>query len=186
MWNMFQWFHYHHSLAKKRPPQKSAHPYFWPNSCILKINLCQLFFRATLKVRLDSCLSLLLKWTTSHQNECTFQKIHSLSMEGLIHKWKQALLAPPQLPSQNFRCTLRAGWPLKIKPLPPLLNSYLRPDWSELRMEFERRTASSTMHIWGKKLRAILHRSLFHETVSHCQTFNGVPMVSTLERFHCT
>ena len=28
-------------------------------------NLCQLLFRATLKVSLDSCLSLLLEWTTS-------------------------------------------------------------------------------------------------------------------------
>ena len=31
---------------------------------VSQINLCQLLFRATLKVRLDSCLSLLLEWTT--------------------------------------------------------------------------------------------------------------------------
>ena len=49
---------------------------------VSQTNLCQLLFRTTLKVRLDSCLSLLLEWTTLHQNECTFQKIHSLSMGG--------------------------------------------------------------------------------------------------------
>ena len=31
---------------------------------VSQISLCQLLFRATLKVRLDSCLSLLLEWTT--------------------------------------------------------------------------------------------------------------------------
>ena len=44
-------------------------------------NLCQLLFRATLKVRLDSCLSLLLEWTAP-KKECAFQKIHSLSTGG--------------------------------------------------------------------------------------------------------
>ena len=53
-------------------------------------NLCQLLFRATLKDRLDSCLSLL---SELRQNERTFKIIHSLSTGG--HKWKQALLAPP-------------------------------------------------------------------------------------------
>ena len=31
---------------------------------VSQINLCQLLFRPTLKLGLDSCLSLLLKWTT--------------------------------------------------------------------------------------------------------------------------
>ena len=31
---------------------------------VSQISLCQLLFKATLKVRLDSCLSLLLEWTT--------------------------------------------------------------------------------------------------------------------------
>ena len=36
-----------------------------PTTNVSQINLCQLLFKATLKVRLDSCLSLLLEWTTS-------------------------------------------------------------------------------------------------------------------------
>ena len=31
---------------------------------VSQTSLCQLLFRATIKVRLDSCLSLLLEWTT--------------------------------------------------------------------------------------------------------------------------
>ena len=46
-------------------------------------SLGQLLFKATLKVRLDSCLSLLLEWTTvTAPNKCTFPKIHSLSVGG--------------------------------------------------------------------------------------------------------
>jgi len=33
-------------------------------TCVSQTNLCQLFFRATLKVRLESSLSILLEWTT--------------------------------------------------------------------------------------------------------------------------
>ena len=43
---------------------------------VSQINLGKLLFRATLKVRLGSCLSLLLKWTPwTAPNQCTFQKI---------------------------------------------------------------------------------------------------------------
>ena len=56
---------------------------------VSQINLCQLLFKATLKVRLDSCLSLLLEWTT-----LTATKWMACLREKLIHKWKQALLAP--------------------------------------------------------------------------------------------
>ena len=64
---------------------------------VSQISLCQLLFRATLKVRLDSCLSLLLRMDNF---DCTkmnahFKKFTACLREGLIHKWKQALLAPP-------------------------------------------------------------------------------------------
>ena len=42
---------------------------------VSQTNLCWLLFRPALKIRLDSCLSRL--------------------QEGLIHEWKQALLASP-------------------------------------------------------------------------------------------
>ena len=35
-----------------------------PTTNVSQINLCQLLFRPTLKLGLDSCLSLLLEWTT--------------------------------------------------------------------------------------------------------------------------
>ena len=54
---------------------------------VSQINLCQLLFRGTLKVRLDSCLSLLLEWTT-----LTF---HSLSMGGASHSRVEACIASP-------------------------------------------------------------------------------------------
>ena len=59
----------------------------------LKSVCASLLFRATLKVRLDSCLSLLLEWTTLIAPN--FKKFTSCLREGLIHEWKQALLAPP-------------------------------------------------------------------------------------------
>ena len=68
---------------------------------VSQINLCQLLFRPTLKLRLDSCLSLLLKWTTLpglHQNECTFPKIHSLSTGG-AHSRVEASITSPTSPS---------------------------------------------------------------------------------------
>ena len=66
---------------------------------VSQINLCQLLFRPTLKLRLDSCLSQLLKWTTLtaplKMNARSVQKLTVCLREGLIHEWKQALLAPP-------------------------------------------------------------------------------------------
>ena len=61
-------------------------PFHWA------LKLCQHFFRATLRVRLDSCLSLLLKWMT----DCTKSNAHFTVClwEGLIHEWKHTLLAP--------------------------------------------------------------------------------------------
>jgi len=50
----------------------------------ININVCQQLFRATLRVRLDSCLSLLLKWTIL-TDECTFH-INIKSLEGLSGK----------------------------------------------------------------------------------------------------
>ena len=48
-----------------------------------QINVRQQLFRATLRARLNSCLSLLLKWATlTTQTESTFQKIDRLCMGG--------------------------------------------------------------------------------------------------------
>ena len=58
---------------------------------VFQINLDHFLFRATLKVRLDSCLSLLSKWIASKSNYAHF--IAHL-WEGLIYKWKHTLLAP--------------------------------------------------------------------------------------------
>ena len=60
---------------------------------VSQTSLCQLLLRATIKVRLDPCLSL-------DNFDCTkmiarFQNFTACLREGLIHKWKQALLAPP-------------------------------------------------------------------------------------------
>ena len=54
-------------------------------------------FTATLRVRLGSCLSTALKMDNL---DCTkinahFKKFTACLREGLIHEWKQALLAPP-------------------------------------------------------------------------------------------
>ena len=64
---------------------------------VSQINLCQRLFRATLKVRLDPCLSLTLGMDNF---DCTkmnahFEKFTALSTGGAIHEWKQVLLAPP-------------------------------------------------------------------------------------------
>ena len=64
-----------------------------------QINLCQLLFRATLKVRLGLCLSLHLEWTIlTAPNECTFQKIHSFSVGG-AHSQVEASITSPTYPS---------------------------------------------------------------------------------------
>ena len=60
--------------------------------------VCQLLFKATLKVRLGSCLSLLLEWTTLYQNECTFRKIHSLSMGGVNSRVEASITSPTSPP----------------------------------------------------------------------------------------
>ena len=57
-------------------------------------NLCQLLFRATLKDRLDSCLSLL---SELRQNERTFKIIHSLSTGG-THSQVEASITSPTSP----------------------------------------------------------------------------------------
>ena len=57
-------------------------------------------FRATLKVRLGSCLSTALKMDNldcSYQNQCTFRKIHSLSTGG-AHSRLLAHIASPTSP----------------------------------------------------------------------------------------
>ena len=66
---------------------------------VFQTNLCQLLFRATLKVRLDSCLSLLLEWTTLTAPKWMHisKKIPSLFTERLIHEWKQSPPLPLQL-----------------------------------------------------------------------------------------
>ena len=50
------------------------------NTNVFQINLGKLLFRATLKVRLGSCLSLLSKWTTWTAPKLMHN--HSLSMGG--------------------------------------------------------------------------------------------------------
>ena len=69
-----------------------------PTTNVSQNNLCQLLFKATLKVRLDSCLSLLLEWTTLYQNECTFLKIHSLSTGGAHSRVEASITSPTSLP----------------------------------------------------------------------------------------
>ena len=85
---------------------------------VSQINLCQLLFKATLKLRLDSCLSLLLEWTTlhDHQNECTFRKIHSLSQRGhsITHAYVRIQATPffslkNQYGHGRTSCTIAAG-----------------------------------------------------------------------------
>ena len=59
------------------------------NTNVFQINLVKLLFRATLKVRLGSCLSLLSKCTTrTAPNQCTYKKFTTSLIEGLIHEWK--------------------------------------------------------------------------------------------------
>ena len=64
---------------------------------VSQINLCQLLFRPTLKLGLDLSFVTTLEMDNF---DCTkmnarFQKFTACQREGLIHKWKQALLAPP-------------------------------------------------------------------------------------------
>ena len=60
-----------------------------------KINLGQLLSGATLKVRLCSHSSMLLKWTIwTPPIDAHFKKFAVCLWEGLIHKWKHTLLAP--------------------------------------------------------------------------------------------
>ena len=64
---------------------------------VSQINLCQVLSSATLKVRLGSCLSLLLKWTTLTTTKINahFKTFIAFLWEGLILEWKHTLLAPP-------------------------------------------------------------------------------------------
>ena len=62
---------------------------------VSQISLCQLLFRATLKVWLDSCLSLLLEWTTL---TATFLKIHSLSTGGAHSRVEASITSPTSPP----------------------------------------------------------------------------------------
>ena len=66
---------------------------------VSQTNLCQLLFRATLKVRLDSCLSLLLEWTTLTAPKWMHisKKLHSLSTGG-AHSWVEASITSPTSP----------------------------------------------------------------------------------------
>ena len=61
---------------------------------VSQIILCQLLFRATMIVRLGSCLSLLLEYLTA-QKLIQIPRNLQLSWEGLIHERKRALLVPP-------------------------------------------------------------------------------------------
>ena len=65
---------------------------------VFQINLGQLLLRATLKVRLDSCLSTALKMAVATKIKlCTFQKIHSLFTGG-AHSPVLAYIASPTSP----------------------------------------------------------------------------------------
>ena len=64
------------------------------NTNVFQINLGKLLFRATLKVRLGSCLSLLSKWTTWTAPKLMHN--HSLSMGG-AHSRVEACIASPHL-----------------------------------------------------------------------------------------
>ena len=64
-----------------------------PTTNAFQINLCQLLFKATLKV------SMFLTTLGMDNFDCTkmnavFKKFKACLREGLIHEWKQALLAP--------------------------------------------------------------------------------------------
>ena len=60
---------------------------------VSQTNLCQLLFRTTLKVRLDSSLSKLLEWTT-----LSAKKFTACLREGLIHELKQLGITSPNFP----------------------------------------------------------------------------------------
>ena len=62
---------------------------------VSQINLAQLLSRATLKARIGSNLSLLLKWTTlTTPKSMHISKIHSMSKGG-AHSQVEAYISPP-------------------------------------------------------------------------------------------